>query len=274
MVRRGAVIVWIAAVALLAAPGAALATTQSVSSRGITATFSFSGSGIPFSKLHLKITRAGRVLYDQAVSAPVCRKQCDPAAPGPHQSSVHIYDLAGNGQPDVVLALYSGGAHCCFIDEVYYPNASSSKYLSTGRDFGNAGAAIRRLSGTYVFLSTDNAFYYEFSDFADSGAPIQIVRFVHNKFAVVTRNYRSLIASDAASWWKAFTQNYSNGTGLIAPWAADEDLLGNFSQVQSTLQTELRENHLNSPGPLWPSGRQFITALNKFLAQHGYQASG
>jgi hypothetical protein len=274
MVRRGAVIVWLAAVALLAAPGAAFAATQTASSRGITATFSFTGAGVHSSNLHLKITRAGRVMYDQPVRAPSCERRCVPFASGHHQSSVHIYDLAGNGQPDVVLELYSGGAHCCFIDEVYYPNASSSKYLSTGRDFGNAGAAIRRLSGNYVFLSTDNAFYYEFSDFADSGAPIQIFRFVHNKFAVVTRSYPSLIASDAATWWKAFTQDYSNGTGLIAPWAADEDLLGNFSQVQSTLQTELRQNHLNSPGPPWPSGRQFITALNKFLAQHGYQASG
>jgi hypothetical protein len=272
MMRRGAVIVSIAAVAVLAAPGAALATTQTASSRGITASFSFSGSGISFSKLHLKITRGAQVLYDQPVNAPTCGKQCDPAASGPHQSSVHIYDLAGNRRPDVVLELYSGGAHCCFIDEVYYPNASSSKYLSTGRDFGNAGAAIRRLSGRYAFISTDNAFYYEFTDFAHSGAPIQIFRFFQHKFAVVTRTHPRLIAKDASSWWTAFTQSYDNGTGLIAAWAADEDLLGNFSQVQSTLQTELNENHLNSP--LGPSGKKFITALNKFLARLGYQATG
>jgi hypothetical protein len=271
MMRRAALAVWIAAVALLAVPGAALATTETVSSQGITASFSFSGSSIPFSNLHLKITRAGRVLYDQPVSAPVCGKQCDPGASAPGQSSVHIYDLAGNRQPDVVLELYSGGAHCCFIDEVYYPNASSSRYLSTGRDFGNAGAAIKRLSGTYVFISRDDAFYYEFTDFAHSGAPIQISRFFQHKFAVVTRNYPSLIAKDATTWWKAFTQSYDNGTGLIAAWAADEDLLGNFSQVQSTLQTELHQNHLNSPGG--PSGQQFITALNKFLARLGYQTT-
>ena len=82
-----------------------------------------------------------------------------------------------------------------------------------------------------------------------------------------TGSVPSQIATDAAVWLKAFRHSYSNGVGLIAAWAADEDLLGNTALVASTLATEQRLGHLRGP---FESGAKFVSDLQKFLRKLGY----
>ena len=55
----------------------------------------------------------------------------------------------------------------------------------------------------------------------------------------------------------------------LAAWAADEDRLGHSAKVKSYLAEQVKENHLKAP-LFSPSGRKFITALDKFLRKHGY----
>ncbi len=86
-------------------------------------------------------------------------------------------------------------------------------------------------------LSADAGFKYAFTDGADSGEPIQIWRFVPQRFVDVTRAYPGLIRTDAARWLRLFRHDLANGVGLIAAWAGDEELLGHDSLVQATLQT-------------------------------------
>jgi hypothetical protein len=120
-------------------------------------------------------------------------------------------------------------------------------------------AVRRRLE----FRSANPAFQYVFTDGADSGEPLQIWQFADRAFADVTRSYPGLIRKDAARWFKFFQRDLSNGVGLIAAWAADEELLGNDAFVQSVLATQ------GNSGT--PSGQAFIAKLNAFLVKQGYR---
>jgi hypothetical protein len=272
MIRRSPVPAVLAAALVLCA--AALATTSNIAqtarSSGITATFSYtvttSKTGFPsYSNQLLTIVRNGVTGHSGAVTDPFCGKLCAPGAPGAHGHSVQIATF--NGSPDVILTLYSGGAHCCTIAQVFTYGTTS--YAETRHNFADPAFKLERLSGEERFLSADAFFEYEFTDFADSGVPIQIWGLTNGRFVDVTRSYPSLITADAARWMRAFNGAKTNAGGLLAAWAADEELLGQDTLVQSTLQSALKAGRLN--GMLVANGRKYIALLNRFLIKRGYE---
>ena len=274
--RRGLVIALVLALSALLAP-AALATTQTASSGGVTATFTFSGTFPNYSGLHLTIAQAGSVLYDQPVSSKTCGKFCAPGATGPKASSVQIIDLGHTGQPNVVLSIYSGGAHCCSIDQVFTFNPGTRTYAKTERNFGDPGANIEDLNhdGHFEFVTADDAFAYAFTDFAASRLPLQILNFSGGRFHDVTKAYPALVRKDAALWLKTFKgmsrQHFQDSVGVIAAWAADEYRLGKSAAANRYLSAQAKAGHLNSPlGRSVPQGQRFVAALKKFLRRHGY----
>lgn len=271
MSRRLLIIVLVTAVALAGAAGALAAAlhTQAASASGITATFSYRGAEPTISGAHLTIARAGQTVYDAAVRSPVCGALCAPAEFGPHASSVGIVPLAPGG-PQVLLELYSQGANCCFVDQVFAYDAPTNTYVRTEHDFADAGATLRRLSGRWRFVSTDPNFKYAFTDGADSGEPLQIWRYAAGAFADVTRAYPALIRRNAAFWLRTFQAHPSDGVGLLSPWAADEELLGHDKLVQSTLARQVAAGHLHAPSG-WPSGARFVRALNRLLVKLHYR---
>jgi hypothetical protein len=268
VVRARLLIVVVAA--LLVLPGAAFGAAQVTRSGGLTVTFSFNGKFPDFRGLHLQIVRGGQVLYNAPVTSRLCPNPCTPGDPSPRGHSARVLDLEANAEPDVVLGLYTGGAHCCFVDQVYRLDPGTLTYIKTEHYFGNAGAAIKDLhhDGHFEFVSTNDAFYYRFGSFADSGAPVQIWSFGAGRFTDVTRSFPQVIRRDAARWWKLFTHHYDAGQSLIAPWAADQDLLGHRSLVKRTLARQLALGHLHG---LISSGRRYVAALQRFLHQQGYR---
>jgi hypothetical protein len=273
--RRGLIVTSVLLSSLLAA-AAALATTQTARSGSVTATFSFAPANTfpSFKNLRLAIAQSGNVLYDQPVAATLCGKLCVPASTSGKQSSVHVLDLEHNGQPDVLLDLYSGGAHCCWIEQIFTFDPGTMTYTKTERDFGDAGEQVVDLghNGQLEFLTADDSFANEFTDFAASGLPIQILTFSQHRFQDVTRSYPKRIAKDAAVWLKLFKgmarQHYQDSVGVIAAWAADEDLLGRSKQVSTYLAQQLKAGHLNSVVSV--GGKKFVARLQKFLRKRGY----
>ena len=276
-VRRSLMTVCVVtALALVAAP-AALATTQTAQSGDVTATFTFTGSYPNFTGLHLSIAQGSTVFYDQPVTSTVCGKYCAPGSPSGKESSVHVLDLEHNGQPDVVLDLYSGGAHCCWIEQVFSFDPGTMTYVMSQHDFEDPGEEIVDLghNGRDEFLTADDSFAYEFTDFAASGLPIQILTFSGGHFLNVTRHYPKLIARDAARWMKAFNsmakQHYADSVGVAAAWAADEELLGHVRLVNRFLARQVALGHLGSAlSPQEPGGAKFVAKLRRFLRRHGY----
>jgi hypothetical protein len=186
---------------------------------------------------------------------------------------VHVLDLEHNSQPDVVLDLFTGGAHCCSVEQIFSFDPGAMAYQKTERNFGDPGAQIVDLNrdGHLEFLTADDRFAYEFTDFAASGLPIQILTFGNRHFTDVTRSYPKLIAKDAADWLHIFRHavardRYSDSVGVVAAWAADQELLGRL--VSRFLAAQARAHRLNAPG--LPSGHRFVANLMRFLRRHGY----
>lgn len=274
--RRSLITALVLASSALLAP-AALATTQTASGGAVTATFTFSGKYPNYSGLHLRIAQSGSVLYDQPVSSKACGPYCAPGATGPKASSVHVIDLDHTGQPNVMLDLFTGGAHCCSVEQVFTFDPGTMTYAETERNFGDPGAQIEDLGhdGHFEFVTADDAFAYAFTDFAASGLPLQILTFSGSRFQDITNSYPALIRKDAATWLKAFDhmarQHYADSVGVIAAWAADQYRLGKSATANRFLHQQARAGHLKSAlGASEPQGQRFVAALQKFLRRHGY----
>ncbi|MBV9804697.1 MAG: hypothetical protein JO130_15960 [Solirubrobacterales bacterium] len=271
--RRALIAAGVIALGLIAAP-AALAKTETAHAGNVTATFSFQGQLPNFHGLRLTITRGGAVAYDQPVVAKLCETLCWPGALTGGQPAVQVVDLEHTGDPDVVLELFSGGAHCCTVVQVFSFDPGTMTYVKTERNFGDPGTRVVDLqhNGHFEFLTADDSFAYRFTDYAASGLPIEILTFASGHFTDVTRSYPRLVAQDAAVWLKAFEGmaegHYADSVGVIAAWAADEDLLGHVKLVNRYLSAQAKAGHLNAP--FGAGGTKFVAALQKFLRRRGY----
>lgn len=257
----------------LAVAPAATAATQTARSGNVTATFTFKGKYPTYTGEVLTIAQNGTAVYHRPVISRLCGKRCAPGSSSGKQASVHAVDLEHSGRPDVVLDLFSAGAHCCSIEQVFAYDPSTKTYAKTERNFGDPGDRIVDLKHDrrYEFLTADDAFAGAFTSYAASGLPIQILSFSHRHFVNVTRSYPRLIATDAAVWLRLFKRHYHDGLGVIAAWAADEELLGHSGRVNRYLAAQLKAGHLKSPlSPEEPGGRKFVAKLQRFLRAHGY----
>ena len=255
---------------------AASAKTIRLSRSGTSATLTYeasgAGQGEPYSQLHLAIARRGRSAFDAPVDAIVCGKSCWPAVGIAGNPVLRIADLEHDGSPDVILNLYSGGAHCCSITQVYRYDPGSQSYAMVQHDFADPGSLLRTLGGADVFFSADDRFAYAFTSFAYSGLPLAIWSFATGRFVDVTARFPAQLAADAARQYHAYLANRRHGFGLgfIAAWAADEDLLGRSALVARTLAARSRAGDLRSADGFAKHGDAFIAQLQRFLVTNGY----
>lgn len=252
------------------------ASTQSASMDGVKATFTFSGSPPEVHDPRLSIARHGVVVFNGPVTSKWCGQSCWPNTIAAKDHVVHVERLQAGQTLDVVLDLYSGGAHCCSVEQVY-SLTKAGKVRKVEHNFGDPGVKFERIGagGATYFVSADDVFAYAFTDFAASGLPIEILRFEDGSFHDVTRQFPALIARDATQWLTAFhdqaSSHYSDSVGVVAAWAADEDMLGHASTVKTFLAAQLKAGHLHSGlSPIEPGGQRFVTALQAFLHKHGY----
>ena len=279
--RGGAVVAAVVAavvISVFASVAPAGAAIETVTTQGLTVTYTYRGpSSLPQSS-HLKIVWSGRVVYDHAVTSTWCGTRCSPNEIVTTSKVIHIVRLQSGRPPSVVLDLYTGGAHCCSVEQVYSLAAGSTTAHKFEYDFGNPGARLEKIgpAGRFDFVSADNNFAYAFTNFAASAMPIQILSVSNESFHNVTRSFPGLVAKDAAQWMHAFTAqasgHYLDSVGVVAAWAADEDMLGHSGTVASFLAAQSTAGHLNSElNPTTLSGHRFVAALQLFLRKNGYR---
>ena len=180
-----------------------------------------------------------------------------------------LVNFAHGQLPPAVLTTYSGGAHCCTTVRLYDLGTKRVTQL----ELGNMDARIVIAGGRPLIETRDDSFSYEFTDFADSGAPIRLFQPSATGFRNVTRQFPALVRADARWLWNLAAKRVSK-LGFFAAWAADEEMLGNDAHVWQTMQHLDRAGTLTTPPNLqeagWPDGQAYITALRHFLQHHGY----
>jgi hypothetical protein len=259
--------------ALVLVVPAARAATETATSGAVTATLSYDHTGDTpeWNNLQLVIARDGTQAYAADPSFVDCTSPyCTPAGFG-MTNSVAVTDLDGDGEPEVVLDLYTGAAHCCFVSRFYRWDGTT--YVPADRNFGDPGYQLTDLDGDGVkeMITADDRFAYAFTAFAFSLMPVRIYDLRAGSWSLVTKRFPDRIRADARANWRYFKKaaRQNEPRGAIAAWAADQYLLGHRAYAQRTLHRLARQKRL--PG-LFPPKRQakFVSYLLRFLARHGY----
>lgn len=271
-----AVVAALAALALAPAAPAAGPTHETARSGSTTAVLTYTratNGGLPqFRNIRLVIRRGGAVVYDAPVARyPGTRYDVWPARAG-SGTSLRFRDLDGDGEPELLLDLYWGGAHCCYWTDVFrYANGA---YTPTPHFWGDLSYRLADLDhdGRSVELvSADDRFAYAFASFADSLFPIRIWRYRAGAFADVTRSFPALVRKDAARQWRGFgagRREKRSVRGALAAWAADECLLGRCAPAYARVRA-LGPARLTVPDD-FESGASYLRSLRRFLLKSGY----
>jgi hypothetical protein len=188
--------------------------------------------------------------------------------------TITLSDLDGDGEPEILLEFWFGGAHCCFWTRIYRWDPGAETYTSRTHFWGNFDYDLQDLnrSGMVELVSADNRFAYQFSSFAFSGAPVQVWNWRGGLLVDTTRAYPALVARDAAFWWRTYTEQRRGGNpvrGFLAAWAADEALLGRGTSALAWLgdhrfavagRADLADGRVPS----------YLSGLRAFLRHTGY----
>lgn len=202
-----------------------------------------------------------------------------PITGGPNGSPFCVARF-GRASPEtaVVVGTFSGGAHCCTWLEalVALPRAAAGA-RPIWQDIGNPGVGLRSYAGATLLLTADNSFAYTFDSYAGSGMPIRILELKGHEFVATTRSYPLFVKADAKFWWQQYEQvsgpkgsEPRGGLGLLAPWVADECLLGDSSSAWATVARLQSQGRLAGGTPGWPRGAAYVRALRAFLVRQGY----
>ena len=283
VLRRGARPWIVVLLALAAAGAAALGLTASAragdahvltrSSGPVTATLTWTEHEFEPSDVHLTIVREGVSLLDENILDENGEKTID------LPQVLRVRDLDGDGEPEIVVDLYTRGAHCCLYSLFYRYDAAAVAYVLVRHVWGNPGYRVRDLDGDGVpeLRSADDRFAYEFTSYAGSGLPVQIWRFDAAGLVDVTAAFPRVVRADASSWWRLYARERSHESsdvrGIFAAWLADKYVLGEKADGLLRLANGRRAGYFSGPSqgaPSWPAGRRYATELRRFLARLGY----
>lgn len=278
MRRAGALALAVAALAAL--PAAAAGHEVIRTSGTVTAKLSWQGNYVKTKKFRLAIERGGVPVYDAAVRSEECGKPVRgfPCLWPPNAGRLALRDLDGDGEPEAVVAGFTGGAHCCLLALVYRWDGTT--YVKSENNFRDPGYQLSDLDGNgrYEFLSADARFAYLYGSYAESVFPIQIVAFAGGRFSEVTRDFRAEVAEHSGVLKREYQRRAQSRRKIgvraaIAAYVADLYLLNRNQEAKQTLSSALEKGLLARQNrfDVGPFGRKFIHDLNRNLRHWGYR---
>jgi hypothetical protein len=269
-----------------AAPASAATRTETASKGDVTATFTYdykkSRFGTyDFSNLHVAIDRGGVRLVDEPLEDQECAGCSDwPADQGSNETqSVTVRDLDADGEPEVLIDLYSGGANCCWFSVSYRFDEAQNKYvkkvLRPGLSFPYTLRDVDK-NGVPEFVSVDYRFAYKYGSNADTPRPLRIFNWNAGKLVDVTVGFPKLAAADAADMYKGYLHYRRvkdvNVRGLLAAYLADSYNAGNGRVAWRRVVAAYRRGDVDKKfeGDVGPHGKAYLQSLRRFLNRLGY----
>jgi hypothetical protein len=247
--------------------------TQTAKSGDVSATLTYHVAKDVYSQVRLRIARSGTVVDDQRLREVGCGKGCAAwvpglfAVPGP----VQVRDLDGDGEPEVIVDFYTGGAHCCVVTAFYRWDGAA--YRRSVEYFGNYGYKVRDIDGdgTPELSAYDERFAYAFGSYAESFSPPAISHYKAGELVDVTRDFPAVVKANAREAFTLFTRSKRRhddiaARAVLAAWTADECLLGQTTQAFARLEAARKAGDLGTS----PAGARYITQLRAFLKRGGY----
>jgi hypothetical protein len=258
--------------ALTAAPAAAEKVTQVADAGSLHAELTFDQEGTDppvYSNMVLRITDGGVLVRTDHVP--------DGFAPGNQAGqSVAAADFDRDGAPEVLLDIFSGGAHCCAESRIY---DGARRFVREWRD---AGRTVVERGGFTWFMSSDAFFAYAYGAYAFSRLPLQIVRYVDGGFRDVTRAvaWRTELTADRDQLVREYVKVRKRYRGTssqqvlratLAAAAADDCNLGNCKRGLVRIAIAAQRGEIVRYGRRGTSaGAAFLRDVKKHLRTGGY----
>jgi hypothetical protein len=186
-----------------------------------------------------------------------------------------VRDLDADGEPEVWVDTYTGGAHCCFETRFFRWAPALGTYVRAFHSWGNVDYRAKNLDGRrhVELVSADDRFAYVFTSFADSLFPLRIWHFDDGRLRSVTRLFPRRVERDATWLWGMYLERRGKADvrGILAAWQADQYLLGREDAGWRALDAARRRGELAGPAdPIWPTGVAYLKKLRAFLVKTGY----
>lgn len=266
-------IVFLTTLALLVvAPVAAHAEPVSSTSQvgAVSATISWDETDGETTGITLEVRRGDAV----ALTGPITFRNCSEPycrvialGRGTDAPSVTVRNVDADAEPEVLVAVFTGGAHCCTQLSLFDWNGTT--YTRTQRDFGNGFVTIAGQGGATAFKTIDDRFAYRFASYAGSWLPVRLLALRRGRFVDVSRSYPALLRADAARAWRTAreqcrsTDEFAASLGAYAGWAANQYRLGLRRATLATLRREQAAGCFKGDGTV--ATGTFIATLDRFL---------
>jgi len=230
-----------------------------------------------FRDFRVKISRAGQVLYDQPVGDP-CEQFCTPTETALTRKHVALRDLNADGEPEAIVAVFTGGASCCVLVLAYGYDAPANVYRRAKLDTGG-GYVVRDLGsdGVLELVGDDFRFRGLFTCGACGPRPIRIWHYGLRRFVVVTRDFPGKVREHARRMRRFYERVRKRDEaafvkGALTPLAADLCLLDRCGRGFRIVRAAIRRGELNrrSAFDVSPLRFAYLRALKRFLRRTGY----
>lgn len=236
----------------------------------VRATFTYRGAEGAYRQTRLLIVRNGRRVVDARLASL--------ERPGVRVLRLAVRDLDADREPEVLVEVYTGGAHCCTEALVYRYLPGRRAYARSRHGFGNAGFRLidPDRDGRPEIETVDDRLAYRFTAYAASVLPLRILHFDHGHLADATGRFPGLVRQEAERLWRGYLRlrqdREADVRGLLAAWLADMYRLGRGREGWRRLEEAYRRGDLGPRPALagWPQGRAYLRELRSFLRRAGY----
>ena len=99
---------------------------------------------------------------------------------------IETKDITGDGIPELIIGVWSGGAHCCFSVIIFSLGEELKKIAEI--EGGDSSLEFKDFEGDglYEVVGRDWTFAYWETSFANSPAPQVVLRYLHGKYVLAT----------------------------------------------------------------------------------------